>query len=617
MPTPIGLDNPTLTPVDFTNHRWVAPPAAQDDSVAPYDGDPTSYTALTPSISFDASGRVTALMFGGVSVWGSPAFPNQVNSAGNFRFLNSETQTDTSNATVYASWSEAWNSGTKTITRTYGSSQPAGYECCANVVVSIRYEIVGNDLRCHVTIVNGGPYRLIGGGYAGRTWLYLFNSGTPAGLSNTIGTGYYTSGTLNAIGQPGRALPMCCATFDGGTKVLWAGILSSNTKWAYGTHGQAAIDKLFPGDTATYTIVFRAVTGDQYSYGVMQDIIDAWVTENDDGWRWSDRRAIGMYAEFSATPTTGNRSCINSGPLAAIEAVLGDTFDESIEGHRDAAVTYLVDRIDSVIIPNLESRNCQGSICWDYPGNPPSDAFAYTGDPRIGAAWSDICYRFALAFCRKLGNAGFRSGFCVRPNWIWYSDASGWNYWQANSAQVHPGDWTAANKWAAAQLMAKVVWAWKHFGATLFYVDTAAVLYQSADKYDDAIEAAWYRAARQACNDEILLIPEDETGVHYFTCFPYKNAPSEMAQNTTWRDRLYRHSVPWLGEFVSTAHGSEATIAASGHIGKTNIWYADGWDTSAYEAARLDWRSAGTEYNWPAKYTSGDPRYVVPYNNGD
>lgn len=196
---------------------------------------------------------------------------------------------------------------------------------------------------------------------------------------------------------------------------------------------------------------------------------------------WPDRRPIAMlHVSSSGHLTPGN-------PRGWLQ-------DKSIEvrtpgGRADFRRRLLAYADRSVVV--MRGMGAQGMITWDIEGWSPG---AYVGDPRLAETLAPELEGVADEYFRKFREAGFRVGVTLRP-------------------QDYAGG-RQRNVWDAAGLLdAKIRYAKRRWGATLFYIDSNRI-----GPFPMA-PVAFADLAR--LHPDILLIPEHETPGYFAFSAPY------------------------------------------------------------------------------------------------
>lgn len=152
--------------------------------------------------------------------------------------------------------------------------------------------------------------------------------------------------------------------------------------------------------------------------------------------QWKDRRPIGMImlASNEGAFVGGNRRWKLVGNSGFSKQALMKHADESIK--------------------NLKAVNAQGMITWDIEGQEYPHPYSYLGDPRRIPREIDT---LADLYFKKFKDSGFKTGICVRPDSLNYTDGWARHYVPYNIYKL---------------MVEKIDYAYKRWGCTLFYVDS-------------------------------------------------------------------------------------------------------------------------------------------------
>ncbi len=128
------------------------------------------------------------------------------------------------------------------------------------------------------------------------------------------------------------------------------------------------------------------------------------------------------------------------------------------------------------LIAQMKAIDAQGVIVWNIEGNGP-DYMKYVGDPHMVEFMCPEADAVADEFFKKIRDAGFKVGVCLRPSVIAVGDTAkdpGLKaaFPGAKSAFAYYHDYPHATRSPADILSEKVAYAKKRWGCTLFYVDT-------------------------------------------------------------------------------------------------------------------------------------------------
>ncbi|MBM3880820.1 MAG: hypothetical protein FJ387_14070 [Verrucomicrobia bacterium] len=128
------------------------------------------------------------------------------------------------------------------------------------------------------------------------------------------------------------------------------------------------------------------------------------------------------------------------------------------------------------LVARMKATDAQGVIIWNIEGNGPS-YMKYAGDPHMVEFMCPEADAVANEFFKKIRDAGFKVGVCLRPSVIAVGELAK-NPWLkaqfpgAQSSFAYYHDYPHKQRTPADILSAKVAYAKKRWGCTLFYVDT-------------------------------------------------------------------------------------------------------------------------------------------------
>jgi hypothetical protein len=237
---------------------------------------------------------------------------------------------------------------------------------------------------------------------------------------------------------------------------------------------------------------------------------------------WPDRRPIGMIMLSNYTYWTGTDNYMNG----------EQPFD-----------TWLLDHAANCI-KTLKYWNAQGAIIWDPEGSKFPRAYTYYGDPKMAPEKVD-------PFFKAITDAGFRTGICIRP------DTIKWVYNEVFS-RLTPHHFVVTSP--LDNMIAKVDYARKRWGCTLFYVDSNIGAGQEADSdntlgYGKLLPASIFATLSKLYSD-CLFIPEwhDASYAPYTALYWHKGWSNNMsgltvidAADTNWPQE-------WLNQAVKNGH---------------------------------------------------------------
>jgi hypothetical protein len=237
--------------------------------------------------------------------------------------------------------------------------------------------------------------------------------------------------------------------------------------------------------------------------------------------QWSDRRPIGaLFLSSSQLGAPKNpRGWFN-------DKETDFTGEEGRVRFRERLLAFARQSLDV-----LRGLGCQGMVTWDIEGQEYPHAISYLGDPRSLPTEMEPAVD---EYFKVFSDAGLRTGICIRPQLpvrAVYADSV---------QQIEAAD-------PAAVLDAKISYAEKRWGCTLFYVDS------NGDPNVPLPVTIFEDLAAKHPN--VLLIPEHENAAYYACTAPYRDYANlkELGTPDSVR-RIYSGAFA----FVYVGHGDPA-----------------------------------------------------------
>ncbi len=254
------------------------------------------------------------------------------------------------------------------------------------------------------------------------------------------------------------------------------------------------------GDSRQFFLSMRFGAKGENSLQLAPDIYLRFAQRYPSELKWDDRRPIGCCFVSSMdfrSPTNP------SGWLH------DRTVDMTTDAGRADWRKRMLARADKSVSVATE-MGCQGVIIWDIEGQRNPQPISYIGDPRLLPTLSPEMDAIADAFFKKYTDAGLRTGVTIRPTQVVQTSGGkeGWEH--INVEDV------------AAELVAKIRYAQKRWGCTLFYVDSTVRwdLSASGEFSLHTIPAEIFQTVHEECPD-VLLIPEESSVRHFAYTAPY------------------------------------------------------------------------------------------------
>ncbi|MDB5325247.1 MAG: Ig domain protein group 2 domain protein [Phycisphaerales bacterium] len=217
---------------------------------------------------------------------------------------------------------------------------------------------------------------------------------------------------------------------------------------------------------------------------------------------WKDRRPIG--SAFLSTSVAGYKN----NPRGWL---LDPEMDVTTPAGRVIFKTKMMAYADSVVA-HCKQMDAQGVIVWDLEGQEMPHATSYIADPRMLSKVAPEMEAIADAFMKKFSDAGLRTGLTIRPTKVTKADKG------------RPGWMQADVKDQVAEIDAKLKYAEKRWGCTLFYVDSNVDFVKDPNDGhvtgDPAMVAAGFKLLAQH-HPNALLMPEHKTAAYWASVAPY------------------------------------------------------------------------------------------------
>lgn len=261
------------------------------------------------------------------------------------------------------------------------------------------------------------------------------------------------------------------------------------------------------------------------------------------GAKWPDRRPIGVlmlasnYHSSAGNPRGwfDNRGLNVTGPGGQ------ERFRKLLMQYADISIT------------NLLRLHAQGVIVWDLEGEQYPHKTSFIGDPRLLNRLAPEMAACADAFFKRFTDAGLRVGITIRPQELFFGNRLPQ---QAPQWDIH------------RVLLQKIDFARKHWGASIFYIDSDEGFWRP----DEVLQLRLLAQERPG----ILLIPEH----HYlpYWCFsaPYVSLRKGDHDVTAG---LARKLFPSSFAVLDISDASADEVAATKHKGDILLFRAWFWNS--------------------------------------
>ena len=240
-------------------------------------------------------------------------------------------------------------------------------------------------------------------------------------------------------------------------------------------HDTYASRPIAPGGSDTYTVWLRFGNASD-PVAPAKEALEAYAKAHPMLFKWDDRRAI-------------------------MSTMIGDKFPfhepEGLElkkpavGPRAEEIRTMLLKHADELIEEMKDINAQGVIVWNIEGNGPN-YLQYVGDPHMVEYLCPEADAVADEFFKKIRDAGFKVGVCLRPSVISVKEQKNEAFAEKNNLKnpfSYFHDYPHDKRPPADILAEKVEYAKRRWGCTMFYVDTnhAAGFWPKTDEE----KAAW------------------------------------------------------------------------------------------------------------------------------
>ncbi|HET6383611.1 MAG TPA: hypothetical protein VFJ58_09490 [Armatimonadota bacterium] len=301
---------------------------------------------------------------------------------------------------------------------------------------------------------------------------------------------------------------------------------------------------IFPGQSDHYSLSIRFGGANTTLKTLAGDLQQRFAAAYPFLLHWPDRRPIGeLFISTAAAGWPKNpRGWLQDSTIDVTTPEGRKAFDEKLLNYARTSVKI------------LKQMNAQGMITWDPEGQEYPHATSYLGDPR---SLPPEIEPIIDDYFRVFSAAGLRVGICVRPQ-LPVRAVYGTKVWQQDVADP------------AANLIAKIAYARKRWGCTLFYVD-------SNGDPNRPMDAAIFRRVAAAFPDALLMPEHKNTLYHAYTA-PY----NELRQGFTGTRPSVSDVYPGAFDVISVPDGPiekrhDELVAAvrRGDILLFRAWFAD------------------------------------------
>lgn len=400
---------------------------------------------------------------------------------------------------------------------------------------------------------------------------YAYNTTAPSVTTADWGSGEVVSVVANASKPLYSGFQSC-----GGN--VYGAAISSTTPDGLATF-QPHIDRaVLPGQTDTFTVSLRFAPSGTATGTLAADAYRNWTSTWPPQLNWTDRRVIGtVYLASSPTGNVNQPAGYPVNPRRYFNDSNSSDFDVTTASGLKKFQARILQQ-SAANVRNLRQLNAQGAITWDIEGEQyPQDTSYVCSPDQIGTVAPEmesivtdttspyVGMHLADAYFKTMTDAGFRVGVCVRPEHFAVNpDGTAQQTYLPDSA-------------VTAELIRKMQYAHRRWGATLFYLDS------TVESDGTVLDASIFQQAAAALPDS-LLIPEESTPKYHAYTAPFL---SFIFHGDLGTDRkVYNYypkafSVNLINDVnASTLAASQSALTASVAGGDILMAHADYWQAN-------------------------------------
>lgn len=245
---------------------------------------------------------------------------------------------------------------------------------------------------------------------------------------------------------PGNHLAFCNDDLD---KLVSFGFQPLPDGQTYGLEMWFNDQPIKPGESRSAVLSIRLAGTDKPGWAIAHDVLAKYAAKYPMELKWDDHRPIAT--AFLATSEANYKN----NPRGWF---LNPNLDTTTDTGRAEFHTELMKYADAVVA-NCKLLDAQGVIVWDLEGQEMPHPISYLADPRTLAKTAPEMDAVADEFFKRLSDGGLKTGVTVRPSKVVAAaDGKGWT--QQDMADP------------IAEMTAKIDYARKRWGCTLFYLDS-------------------------------------------------------------------------------------------------------------------------------------------------
>ena len=470
-------------------------------------------------VTYDANGLAT-LTYNGVKLEDTTEYPADIFHIWHTQYADANDLNPTGN------WGEIYTSRTMNIaTKTMTYQYPWG-----SVVTKFDDTSVANQLNISVTVSNLVNSNMTVDGINMYPLTMHFpilpvNFGNPAYSQlqyNTTGPSVtvadYGSGEVAMVNtDPVKPLYTGFDADQGNTAGNYGVLIGSTPNDNQASFLPKFNRPVMPGGTDTYSVQLRFANSGTPDTTVASDIYSGYASAWPMQLHWTDHRPIGT-AFLASSPNGSNINQPGGYPTNPRRYSINNPNPASIDVTTPAGIASFQQQVlafANQTVSISKSMNALGVITWDIEGEEYPQPTSYVCSPDQIATLSPEMetivnvpgspyngMKLDDAYFKTISDAGLRVGLCIRPQ-QYVVNSNG-------TAQQN----TLSDNQTAQEMIMKMQYAQKRWGATLFYVDS------NVDINGGTLDPAIFQQTAAAMPN-CLIMPEHQTPKYFAYTAPY------------------------------------------------------------------------------------------------
>ncbi len=314
------------------------------------------------------------------------------------------------------------------------------------------------------------------------------------------------------------------------------------------------------GENLEIALSLRFAERDADLTGLREDFHAVFRSYHQPAMVWEDRRPIGaIFLPTGRGPANNPRNWFR-------DAKLDIRTDEGLAELRQRMLQFADQTVEQ-----LRRMDAQGAVLWNPEGEENPHPISYIGDPRMVPILAPEMENILPAFARRITDAGFRFGVCLRPTQV-YQEGGSWHHGTgSHSPERNPLEddfsdiWPEGLPWwrfypIVERMSRKIAYAREQYGATLFYIDTNGLTRGTGKSQQMSwtlLDSHIWRGIHER-HPDVLLIPE------------FMRAVGQMAYTTVYLQPPY--SSPITPDYVQRVFPDAFGVSYTVNLDVTD-WY--------------------------------------------